>query len=212
MRAGKLYVNCLLGNNGEGIIRRSLGLRLISNRIAYLLKLGNTNGSALLHALYNFRPPLKKRVHLVKGPLSNCSRTGFSLAINIMLARGAGTKKVAICRLISLNERPCANFFKRLGGQSRIVVRRSLRTTNVTRGTGGCISRLDSNRQRGTVVTGTLTRRYPVVLLSRPATFLSIADHVRAVILLRHLTIRRRGTILLSARSLSLTVRVKSYL
>lgn len=76
--------------------------------------------------------------------------------------------------------------------------------------TSEVIRALDSNRQRGIVVTGTLTRRAPVVFLSRPATFLSFPDGMRVVRLLRQLDHRAGGAVFLSARSLRLTLRVTS--
>lgn len=69
---------------------------------------------------------------------------------------------------------------------------------------------LDSNRHRGMVVTGTLTRRAPIVFLSRPATFLSFPDGIRVVRLLRRLSHSAGGAVFLSARSLRLTLRVTS--
>lgn len=193
-------------------MRSNLGFRLFHKRLAYLLKTGKTNGSALLHALTTTRPSLFNSLGLLKHSLSTCSRHRLSGAVKIMLASHARTKKLAMCRLMTLKHRPCAKFFKHLGGTSGRLMRRTLRTMRVTRGAQYCVTRLSSKRQRGIVVTGTLIRRYPLVLLSRPATFLSIMDHVRVVGLLRHLTVRRGETVLLSARSVRRTLILSSHL
>lgn len=204
-----LYVNCH-ARGKRGGIRRRLSFKLCPKRLADLLKTGKAKGSALLHALSTSRPSLTKSLRLLNGPLRRCSRGRHSHAVNMILASGARTKKLAICRLMTLKHRPRANFFKQLRPGSRLVVGRTLSTMNVTRGTRDCATRLSSKRQRGMVVTGTLIRRYPLVVLSRPATFLSIIDHVRVVALLRRLTIRRGGTVLLSARSVRRTLMLSS--
>ncbi len=158
------------------------------------------------------RLPLSNDLRLVNHPLRSCATHRHSGAVNIMLASHARAKKLDICRLITLNHRPRAKFFNHLDQCSGRLITRTVRTMNVATGARDCITRLSSKRQRGAVVTGTLIRRYPLVLLSRPATFLSIIDHVRIVRLLHHLTMRRRGTVLLSARSVRRTLTLTSQL
>lgn len=109
VRVGSLSVNCPNGKR-IGIITKRVGTNVGDNRLAYLLKTGNVNGSALLHALSTFRPGLDKRVFVRNGRVRRCGSGRLSVTVDMILARGYRIHGVAMARLIKLKHAPCANF------------------------------------------------------------------------------------------------------
>lgn len=109
VRVQGLAANCPNGKKA-GVMTGSVSTAVHDKRLAYLLKTGKMKGSALLHALSTFRPPMKKRVRVVKGGLASCASGRLTAIVKIMLARGYDLQGVAIRRLINVKHDPCANF------------------------------------------------------------------------------------------------------
>ncbi len=89
---------------------RALGTSLPRNVLAYLVKAGKMKGSALVHPVTTFRPPLENGICVSRGSVSRCSSGRLSRHVKIILARGGVPTSLAVRRVIKVKHSPCAGF------------------------------------------------------------------------------------------------------
>lgn len=118
LRTQRLCTNC-----SSGIVVHSLALHVPTKGIATLVKTGNYNGSALLGAVYQVRPPLGKRILLSNMSIRRRSDHHLTSSLTV-LPRGPDTpNNLAIQRLIDCNQTPRrGRTFSKLAQRSTSVV------------------------------------------------------------------------------------------
>lgn len=188
----------------------STDLTVRRNRVFIVVKLSNSNGSAVMHLLGHLVRPAHKRILV-----SNISVTGVSSTRLHRIHEGGVT---VIFRSFTLVPRVAilsgATFNVRL---TKVGTRRHQRGTLSTlhriklRGcTRDCPSRLSNKVHRHIKLTHTLTVGPSVLLVSRTFSTLSPLVHARVRSRLMGLRTGRRHAVIFVSRSLSRTVHVNS--
>lgn len=197
-------------NCGKGSLVRSVGVKVGGNRVIALVNPGKSKGSAVLGDVAERLGIVKKGMFFSSASLLGLPCGRLTSGVTIILASQVGARLVAYRSVITAKHCPCAKQLKVLARRSRHLIRRTVRTIRTRRLNGHSFGTVDSKRGRHILLTETVYRSPSIVILSRPASFLSIGCGLRLLSVLRQVTQRGGVAIVVSLRRVSLTRGVSS--
>lgn len=178
-----------------------VSVRSGSGRLMKVVKPGKDKGSALLGYVCHVLGPSTNTICLSNRRLRSVDMGDSTEGVTIITRRGCCGFSFAMQRIILVKHTPRGGTLRQSGTGSCQVIRRTLGAMRVSTFTSHAFSALSNKRRREIVLTETLTRRAPTLVLSRPAGRLSVARRVVLVRLMGGLGMAMVSTV----RSLGVT-------